>query len=137
MCLPVKPYRLEREWKHAGLSCAITLTRDHGHRCGYVRLPPGHPAHGKDFETVPEEVDANVHGGITFTELEPCTDHDDGQGWWLGFDFAHSFDAHDEPGFEPDYLRGYRELSGGHYWTEAEVAAECERLAEQLAEMMT
>jgi hypothetical protein len=36
-----------------------------GHRCGYVRIPNGHPWHGL---SEPEEAD--VHGGITFAEDE-------------------------------------------------------------------
>jgi hypothetical protein len=37
MCLPVNPYKIEREWKAFGLSCAVVLAREASHRCGYVR----------------------------------------------------------------------------------------------------
>lgn len=145
MCLPLKPYRVEREWKHAGLSCAVVLAREGGHRCGYVRVPPGHPAHGKDYN----DPDVEVHGGLTFAEIEPCTEHEDGVGFWFGFDCAHFGDASYDPNariedmqtedgkrrveIERDMNRKYPKNHGEHYWTAAEVMAETEHLAEQLA----
>lgn len=40
---PLTPYKIEDEWLHRGLLCVVTLTREAGHRCGYVRLLPNHP----------------------------------------------------------------------------------------------
>jgi hypothetical protein len=148
MCLPVHPYKVEREWKYKGLSCAVVQAREAGNRCGYVRVPPGHPAFQQDYDSV----DVNVHGGLTFADLEPCTEHADGQGWWLGFDCAHFQDAMYDPNVTPESIcdpetrkclkihreivaKYYRSLGIEHYWTEAEVVAETEYLAEQLAEM--
>jgi hypothetical protein len=140
MCLPVKPYKIEREWKHAGLSCAVVQAREGAHRCGYVRVPPAHPMFGKSYN----DVDVNVHGGLTFAAIEPCTEHEDGQGFWFGFDCAHSGDASYDPKNLPDHevkfrakypeLRTSYRLSE-HYWTEAEVVSETEKLAEQLARL--
>lgn len=158
MCLPLKPYRIEREWEHAGLKCAAVLNREGGFRCGYVRVPPTHPLHGKHYD----EADAslNVHGGLTFVQEESCA-HEDGIGWWFGFDCAHAGDAMHDP--DPDWnslspeareelgfmrkihidvtaemklkFAGY--VAGGereeHYWLQPEVERECESLAEQLA----
>lgn len=145
MCLPLKPYKVELEWKAFGLSCAVVLAREAGHRCGYVRVPPTHPVHGKKYDAV----DVDVHGGLTFAEIEPCKEHEDGQGWWLGFDCAHSGDAYCDPDVGIDELHTeeakislavHRSISHGHpmpyeehYWTEAEVVVETERLAAQLA----
>jgi hypothetical protein len=147
MCLPVKPYKVEREWKHAGLSCAVVLAREAGHRCGYVRVPPGHSLFGKEWDSPNVE----VHGGLTFAELEPCTEHEDGQGWWFGFDCAHSGDASVDPNLtekecltedgkvrlriERDMNRKYPVSRIERYWREAEVVAETEKLADQLAEL--
>jgi hypothetical protein len=33
MCLPLTPYKIEREWKHAGLSCAVVQG---GYRAQYA-----------------------------------------------------------------------------------------------------
>jgi hypothetical protein len=149
MCIPVASYNIEREWKHSGLSCAVVQAREAGNRCGYVRVPPGHPEYGKNYN----DVEVSVHGGLTFAELEPCTEHSDGQGWWFGFDCAHFQDAMYDPSVNPDtpglseeirnvlttmHHMNLKYLTSGlttHYWTEAEVVAETERLAEQLAEV--
>jgi hypothetical protein len=144
MCLPVKPFKVEREWEFAGLRCAVVLARESSHRCGYVRVPPTHPLHGKDCG----EPHVDVHGGLTFGELEPCTEHPDGQGWWFGFDCAHLGDAIYDPDAQPENMTTedgafaaiYKHRYGlssytrpDHYWTQSEVEAETERLAEQLA----
>jgi hypothetical protein len=160
MCLPLKPFKIEREWKHAGLSCAVVMAREAQHRCGYVRVPPTHPMHGKSYD----EADVAVHGGLTFAQIEPCQEHEDGQGWWFGFDCAHWDDAMYDPHpnlaqLSPD-AREFIDISerirkkvraqmnsvfgstfdphaNEHYWTQAEVERECERLADQLAERTT
>ena len=139
MCLPIKPFRIEREWAHVGLTCAVVQAREGMHRCGYVRVPPGHPYHGKSYDDV---ADVSVHGGLTFAEGEPCT-HDDGVGWWFGFDCAHAGDATVDPHLDPAVmsasLRAIADIyarfpiGGEHYWSHDEVAAETQRLAEQLA----
>lgn len=150
MCLPLKPFRIEREWEHAGLVQA----REAFHRCGYVRVPPRHPLHGKDCDHA--DVQVNVHGGLTFAQMEPCA-HEDGTGWWFGFDCCHAGDAMYDP--YPDLAtlsaeakavlasmnRIHREVSlqvygkltsrHEHFWTQFEVERECEDLAEQLAEV--
>lgn len=145
MCLPFEPYKIEREWKHLGLSCAVTQAREGEHRCGYVRVPPGHPLHGAEYGS--DRLDGiSAHGGVNLSELEPCTEHEDGQGWWFGFDCGHCFDGKFDPEIDPETLSPRsREvydiyarcglLRDGHYWTEADVVAEVERLAAQLAEV--
>ena len=127
MCLPVNPYKIEREWKAFGLSCAVVM--GWMHRCGYVRVPPSHPAFGKTYD----ELDVSVHGGLTFSEIEPCTEHEDGQGYWVGFDCGHAGDAITNP--EKQNFDFLESMMRGHRWTQKEVEAECERLAEQLAGM--
>lgn len=136
----------ERNWEAHGLDCAVLRVKTmggEGHRCGYVRVPEDHPWHGlaycdeapgepADYENRSTE-DAGmggalamlagnvdewakrieghvaVHGGLTFSgEL---VGHD---GWWFGFDCAHLDDTPDR-------------------WTLEAVAAETERMAEQIA----
>ena len=155
MCLPVHPFKIEKEWEHAGLKCAVVQAREASHRCGYVRVPPTHPLHGKHYDD--EAVNVSVHGGLTFAQIEPCIE-EDGVGWWFGFDFAHCDDAMYDP--NPDYatlsdeakemletmdtirkkvglemrvMFGRYQRPKEHFWTQAEVERECEVLAEQLA----
>lgn len=149
MCLPVKPYKIEREWEHLGLKCAVVQAREAQHRCGYVRVPPGHPYYGKPWD---ETAQLEVHGGITFAVEEPCIE-EDGKGWWFGFDCTHSGDASYDPNVDvasvtaetQELLRIFFKVTGDpsrvglnqrgdHFWTQAEVERETERLAEQLVE---
>lgn len=122
-----------------GLPC-LAVRNEGGHWCGYVGLPPGHPLHGKGYD----DVDADVHGGLTFAD--ECADamredryvcHVPGPGepdhvWWLGFDCAHSGDyspwkakrAETEPIFAACY-ETYRTIDY--------VRRQCASLAKQLA----
>jgi hypothetical protein len=141
MCLPVKPFKIEREWIHAGLSCAVVQAREASHRCGYVRVPPSHPAHGKSYNDLEN---TEVHRGLTFSQIEPCTEHKDGQGFWFGFDCAHCYDTSYDPEIDLDKIsEDTRKIikimhpcsPNEHFWSEQEVAVETEKLAEQLAAM--
>jgi hypothetical protein len=75
-----------------------------------------------------------VHGGITYAGERPGEDC--GEGWWFGFDCAHSGDAPDPAlmsesrrEFEAEFPRGPDEVVRSTEY----VANECKRLAEQLA----
>jgi hypothetical protein len=92
-----------------------------GYRCGYVRVGPGHPWHGKGYDDVPAE----AHGGLTFAKAAA-----DG-GWWVGFDCAHAGDAQDH-----SLPTKYKYESGGDYGmvrTQEYAEAECASLCDQAA----
>lgn len=76
-----------------------------GSLCGYVGVPEGHPW----YEVAYREIDADVHGGLTYSDhCSPKEDidrlgigrsichivHDDEHedAWWVGFDCGHAFD---------------------------------------------
>jgi hypothetical protein len=85
-----------------GMACRIVLT-DSGWHCGYVGVPPGHPAFGVGYEIAPVE-GIGVHGGVTFA------DHwgDEDPLWWIGFDCMHYDDGMQKglPGWkDEDYVR--------------------------------
>lgn len=100
------------EWEYLGFACLMTRT-EMGNWCGYVAVPPGHPA----FEKPYDDVDVRVHGGLTYSDH--CQAHichvpkpgDPDNVWWLGFDCAHAWDlvpvmkpmmvklGHPNPGF--------------------------------------
>jgi hypothetical protein len=136
--------RLERLWRHYDLWCLVILT-DLGHRCGYVGVPPGHPANAQFYDDVP----VDVHGGLTWAGPNAefwnrALENSDGVPdlWYLGFDCGHAWDAPDLAAardlMDPRYyaLRSespFTDLDrGGHVWTTEEVVAETQRLAEQL-----
>src|ERR1700733_9975463 len=82
-----------------GLPCLIKRNQ-FGALCGYVGVAEGHPWFGQSDG----DVDADVHGGLTYASF--CQEGDDeahtichipGPGeadrvWWLGFDAGHAFD---------------------------------------------
>lgn len=84
---------------------------------GYVVIPPGHPAHGVDYDNINVEVHYGLTFGQTVTEdmfeLFPSLDKDDIGGWLVGFDTAHYGDTI-------------------HKWPTEAVLEETERLVYQL-----
>lgn len=92
-----------------------------GFRCGYIRIPFDHPWHGKDWE----DIDCEVHGGITFS----CPDTED-DSWWIGFDCAHASDAADPTLPQSEQLPGFRT---GTIRTTEYVENECQSLCQQAA----
>lgn len=93
-----EPDRVEwREPTMPGLVCLVARG-PMGNWCGYVAVPPGHPAHGADYN----DVEVSVHGGLTYAERcqagpaafvchVPAPGEPDDV-WWLGFDCGHAFD---------------------------------------------
>jgi len=135
------------QWTDAatGLPC-LAHRGPCGALCGYVGVPEGHPWHGKPYGTV----DAQAHGGLTFSDrcVEAVTD--DGHGichkvepgeddavWWLGFDCAHAGDLCPQTSA---LLRrvGHpvRMRLGETYRDLAYVQSECAALAAQIAEVV-
>jgi len=137
MCNPVTtahPDALLAKGIHEGYEWEVTSNRI-GFRCGYVRVPRGHPWHGKgcdDARTADGDW-PDVHGGLTFAAADTdCGKGGEDSAWWLGFDCAHGGDAPD-----PD-LAGYDTHLAvmqkyGTIKTTEYVAAECRKLAEQAA----
>lgn len=172
---------IERVFKAHGLD-AMVIRTEAGHRCGYVRVPEGHPWFGLGFDApspvvFPDDsiedlgdidllalfasamgdearaeahlqsvgAQVRVHGGVTFMGQSDWSNLGDAvgepipqAGWWMGFDCMHAGDAPDP---DSSLRRLFREMHGGeeldiwtdgHAWTTDEVAAECERMAEQV-----
>jgi hypothetical protein len=99
MCLSVAVHRPDDvlgQGEHMGYEWMI-VNSGIGHRCGYVRVPHGHPWHGAD----PDNLDVDVHGGITFAAPDlPCAKDGPDDAFWFGFDCMHAGDAvdYDLPG---------------------------------------
>ena len=106
------PYNI---WKHDAM----------GHLCGYLGIPPGHLWYNKHYD----EIDADVHGGLTFAGKENGGNYSQSYPmdiWWIGFDCAHLGDwtIMDDK---------YRLIDNNppHKWTRDEVFNELVQLAEQ------
>lgn len=83
------------EWRSAaGYPALIVRSQTTGSLCGYVGVPPGHPAHRKNYN----DVEVEVHGGLTYANecsgrvCHVPADGESGDVWWLGFDTAHGGD---------------------------------------------
>jgi hypothetical protein len=144
MCNPVTttcPDALLAKGEHAGFEWEVTKNHS-GYRCGYVRIPAGHPWHGKGYG---DEVlsGVEVHGGLTFAAPDTdCGKGGEDNAWWLGFDCAHFGDAKDprimtgeQIAHEIAMEHRYGSLSGrvDVIRTTEYVEAECRSLAEQAA----
>ncbi|MBS0663593.1 MAG: hypothetical protein JSR48_10040 [Verrucomicrobia bacterium] len=95
---PEYEWRLASTWTASGLDCAIVsvMLSDPTCRwkCGYVRVPEGHPWHGRDCEDINSTSDGLAFGGITWSGEMP---ERLGDGWWVGFDTAHGTGPWDWP----------------------------------------
>lgn len=97
-----EPDKLQWQDEATGLPCLIVRNcRVTGALCGYVGVVEGHPDFGKSYD----DVEVEVHGGLTFaafcTESDNEAEHichipDPGEPthvWWLGFDCSHGGDV--------------------------------------------
>lgn len=149
MCLSIAvqhPELVLGEGLHLGYEWNI-VSGPLGHRCGYIRVPKGHPWHGKEYD----DIEANVHGGLTFAEKDtPCGKGGKDDGYWVGFDCAHCGDAPDRElyaRFSPEKQAGFKMMAQIHADIEARhplsprfrdkvrsqeyVIRECQQLIEQ------
>lgn len=135
------------EWVDAQTGYVCLMVRNHmGAWCGYVGVSDGHPAFEKEYD----DVDVNVHGGLTYSEhcqgpICHVSDAEDGAVWWIGFDCAHFLDY--VPGMEAlmrdtrfqaalDKKLGSKlGIPGATYKNTAYVRDEVTELAAQLKEM--
>jgi len=86
-------------YEELGMECPIMIKEtksnffNRGWGNGYVLIPEGHEFYGKRYD----DIDVDVHGGLTFAEFIPEGD-DFGwrPGYWIGFDTAHTGDNKEE-----------------------------------------
>lgn len=133
--------KVEKHWVYKGLDCVVR-TVNFGHRCGYVRIPEGHPIHGKDLTKSDCDMYLDVHGGITFSEKEDIL-LDKSKGFWVGFDCAHCFDRRDES-IMSEYYKQHLSILNSVFsdngielieWTLSRVQEEVENMADQVLEI--
>ena len=132
MCLSIKvkrPNDVLAEGEHLGFEWAV-VHNGNGYRCGYIRLPVGHPWHGADYDA--DVLDGvEVHGGLTFAEADkPCHKPGADDAWWLGFDCAHSRDRQD-PSL-PQQIAAF-DFEGAEVRSQEYVEEQCRSLCEQAA----
>jgi len=128
MCLSIaqaRPNAVLTTGKHLGFEWQV-IHNGMGFRCGYVKIPLGHPWYKKDYN----DIEVDVHGGLTFTESDVlCEKSGPDDGWWIGFDCAHADD-------KPDPMLPHERDLGGFFRdgvvrTQSYVENECRRVCEQ------
>lgn len=95
MCLSVaidRPNDVLAKGEHLGFEWIVTHNGS-GYRCGYVRVPKGHPWHGKDWSDL--ETLVECHGGVTFAKPDVDCHGGPDDAWWVGFDCCHWGDLPD------------------------------------------
>lgn len=119
MCLSIaiaQPANVLARGSHERFDFIVTHN-GRGYHCGYVRVSPDHPWYGKGWSDLDDEIE--VHGGVTFAEADvACCEGGADDGWWIGFDAAHTGDLPD-PSL-PGANRGrYADLPGGSLFQDA------------------
>lgn len=115
------------EFVYRGLQCQVRRHSRLKHLCGYVGVGKDHPAFGKNYQELDDSID--VHRGLTFScDILPGDMRQSAGPWWFGFDCAHAGDFIPIAPVQPDsHLCVYRTMEY--------VRRECEKLAEQLADL--
>jgi hypothetical protein len=135
MCLEMavtRPDDVLGRGKHAGYEWIVT-NNGLGFRCGYVRLPMGHPWHGQKTDDLD---DVQVHGGITFADPDVDCGKGEDSAWWIGFDCFHCGADLPDPSLrckDPMIYNMFSLFTGAEIRTQEYVESECRSLCEQAA----
>ena len=94
------------------------------HPTAYIKIPEEHKYYGKDMD----EIDLEVHGGVTYSRDHLWINENDRlEGWFVGWDYAHFGDY---IGFELLMPEEFR--TGGKKWTTEEIFKEVKEACYQL-----
>lgn len=120
-----------------GLPVILRRHESHGHWCGYVGVPEGHPCYGIESE-YSDPIPHDVHGGCTYSrkcdenpETGVCHLKKAGEPerWWLGFDFNHLGDE------SPYSITEYGYCRSGSYRSIVYVEQQARNYAKVLSDM--
>lgn len=76
-----------KQFEYKGYECLIFRAKPDtlGHLCGYVKLPKTHKYFNKSYDNIQIE----VHGGLTYSGMSETGGEYFTEGYWIGFDCAH------------------------------------------------
>ena len=108
----------------------LAVRNPSGAWCGYVGVLPDHKDFGKDYN----DVDYDVHGGLTFADKFQLTQTPGelDNVWWFGFDCNHCDDFAPGMHFRLKALGYDFEIPNEKYRTLDYVKEQCVKLAKQL-----
>jgi len=152
---------IEKRDSHQGFDFMCTAS-DSGYRCGYVRIPEGHPLFGLGYtDPAPgiswEDLKGEMFGKRGFLSVLVANEREspslrlvfdvhgsltfsdrfrgDGPpGWWIGFDCAHAGDDNDVHIMSESFRKIYEKFGthGGIVRTTEYVETECRSLVDQI-----
>lgn len=94
------------------------------HPTAYVEIPKNH----KFYMSIYDNIDIDVHGGLTYSEDYLVFDKEKiTNSWFIGWDYAHYGDF---MGYELNYPNEFR--TGGKKWTTEEIQEEVYSVCKQL-----
>jgi hypothetical protein len=68
------------DFTYKDIPCRV-IRQEIGHLCGYIKVPNEHKFYKLDYD----DIDIDVHGGITFNGSIEDAENE----FWIGFDCAH------------------------------------------------
>ena len=104
--------------KHAGYEFFILWFSSHPN--AYIRIPKGHPYYKKDYIRIDDK--NLVHGGFTFNGENLDERFRLPDGWYLGWDYAHSTDFVNLPNYR---LNGFR-------WAVKSIERDCKEIIDNI-----
>lgn len=87
--------------KHSGYEFFIVWCSSHPN--AYIKIPEGHPFYKKDYTNIDDK--CIVYGGFTFSGEDLDKRYGLPEGWYLGWDYAHSTDFINLPGY---FIGGFK-----------------------------
>ncbi len=88
----------------------------------YVNVRENYLLNKKDYD----EINIDVHGGLTYSEKYLCVDDDVVNGWFIGWDYAHCDDYIGLEMVTPEEFR-----TDGKKWTTEEIYEDVKNVIEQ------
>lgn len=93
------------------------------HPTAYIKIPENHKYYEKDYD----EINLDVHGGLTYSSKQLCLENEVIEGWFIGWDYAHYGDY---LGYEEMFSREFR--TNGKKWTTEEILKEVKEACRKL-----
>lgn len=96
------------------------------HPTAYIKIPKNHKYYNKDYD----EIDIDVHGGLTYSKHYLYTSENEKlDGWFIGWDYAHLGDYLGYEEMYPSFLEMKEKK-----WTTKEIQKEVYEFCKQLKE---
>lgn len=130
-------HRIERDWFCDGLRCVVVMGTL-GHRCGYVGITKEHPLFKVEYsELYNMGIHINVHGGLTYSDMQDDYPVKSTDTWWFGYDCGHAGDGHDPEAILPEYRSTFVSQPGEILRSQEFCIEECKSLVKQLLDWRT